>query len=81
MAEHSLAQLVKARTPTFYSVPHNTWSTIDLVLASKGWLADSLIKCNAAPGHGSDHAAILVSFDVVVTHCDAPPWRNFRGAD
>ncbi|KAJ7508070.1 hypothetical protein B0H11DRAFT_2218070 [Mycena galericulata] len=81
MAAHSLTQLVKVGTPTFFSAPHNTWSTIDLVLVSKGFLADSLIKCATAPGHGSDHCAVFAIFDVTVRHCDPPLRRNFRGAD
>ncbi|KAJ6532303.1 hypothetical protein DFH09DRAFT_933212, partial [Mycena vulgaris] len=44
-------------------------------------MADSLIKCWTAPGHGSDHVAILTSFDLAVTHHTPPPRRNFRGAD
>jgi hypothetical protein len=72
MATHSLMQLIKTRTPMFFSAPHNTWSTIDLVLVSKGYLADHLIKCFTALGHGSDHTAILTSFDLKVTHCEPP---------
>lgn len=81
MADHDLAQLVKTATPTFFSVPHNTWSTIDLVFASKDHLADSLVKCVTAPGHGSDHTTIVVIFDLEVTHCDPPLRRNFRVVD
>ncbi|KAJ6517128.1 hypothetical protein DFH09DRAFT_842370, partial [Mycena vulgaris] len=68
-------------TPTFFSAPHNTWSTLDLVFASKGALEDSLVRCWTTPGHGSDHKVVRVIFDVAVTHCDAPLRRNFRAAD
>ncbi|KAJ6504520.1 hypothetical protein DFH09DRAFT_1101831 [Mycena vulgaris] len=81
MNTHNLAQLVKAGMPTFFSAPHNTWSTLDLVFASKGALADGLVKCWASPGHGSDHQAIHVVFDVAVVHRDTPLCRNFRAAE
>ncbi|KAJ7136820.1 hypothetical protein C8R44DRAFT_576675, partial [Mycena epipterygia] len=81
MKKHELQQLVKAGTPTFYSAPHNTWSTLDLVFASKGVLADSLVKCWATPGDGSDHNAVRVIFNVAVVHHDAPLRHNFRATD
>ncbi|KAJ7130557.1 hypothetical protein C8R44DRAFT_613738, partial [Mycena epipterygia] len=80
MAAHSLSQLVKAGTPTFFSAPHNTWSTIDLVFVTKD-LADRLVKCVVLPGHGSDHCIISASFDVAVVHRDPPLHRNFRSVD
>ncbi|KAF7354484.1 putative RNA-directed DNA polymerase from transposon X-element [Mycena venus] len=81
MAANDLDQLIKAGTPTFFSAPHNTWLTIDLVFASKGTLTDKLIKCATLPGHGSDHAAVYAKFDVTVTHREIPLRRNFREAD
>ncbi|KAJ7115222.1 hypothetical protein C8R44DRAFT_628960 [Mycena epipterygia] len=81
MKKHELQQLVKAGTPMFYSAPHNTWSMLDLVFTSKGVLADSLVKCWATPGDGSDHNALHIIFNVTVVHHNAPLRRNFRAAD
>ncbi|KAJ6595264.1 hypothetical protein DFH09DRAFT_824006, partial [Mycena vulgaris] len=81
MADHKLVQLVKAGTPTFYSAPHQTYSTIDLAFVSSGYLENSPIKCSTAPGHGSDHVCILTSFDLTVTHATPPPRRNWKAAN
>ncbi|KAJ7156466.1 hypothetical protein C8R43DRAFT_1183835, partial [Mycena crocata] len=81
MTKYGLKQLVKKGMPMFFSVPHNTWSTIDLVFASNGWLADNLVKCWTSHGHGSDHKAIRVRLSASVVHRDAPLRRNLRGAD
>ncbi|KAJ7355171.1 hypothetical protein DFH08DRAFT_620283, partial [Mycena albidolilacea] len=55
-------------------------TTHDLVFASEG-LTDRLVKCSTLPGHGSDHIAIRVTFDVTVIHREIPLRRNFRDAD
>ncbi|KAJ7900609.1 hypothetical protein B0H14DRAFT_2671261 [Mycena olivaceomarginata] len=51
------------------------------VFASKGGLADRLIKCATLPSHGSDHTAIYATFDVAVAHREVPLRRNFRDVD
>jgi hypothetical protein len=69
MTTHSLTQCVKAGTPTFFSPVHHTTSTIDLVLISDTSLGQFLEKCEALPGHGSDHALISCIFAILLEHC------------
>ncbi|KAJ7016691.1 hypothetical protein C8F04DRAFT_1201687 [Mycena alexandri] len=80
MDNYDLDQLVKVGTPTFFSDPHQTYSTLDLVFASPS-LSARLIKCSTLPGHGSNHTAVCASFDISVDHRKAPPRRNLRDAD
>ncbi|KAJ6462871.1 hypothetical protein C8R45DRAFT_841494, partial [Mycena sanguinolenta] len=81
MATHGLEQCVKAGTPTYFSPVHHTTSTIDLVFVSEATLGPLLVKCEALPGHGSDHALISCVFAIPLEHCTPRQRRNFRGTD
>ncbi|KAF7366527.1 putative RNA-directed DNA polymerase from transposon X-element [Mycena sanguinolenta] len=81
MTTYGLRQCVKAGTPTYFSPVHHTTSTIDLVFITETSLGPLLEKCEALPGHGSDHALISCVFAIPLEHCAPRQRRNFRGTD
>jgi hypothetical protein len=46
-----------------------------------GSLTDALLQCETAPGHGSDHVAVIATFNVSIVHRELPRRHNFRGVD
>lgn len=84
MTKHALCSLLPRGTKTWQGPRSET--TIDLVLASAE-MADDIVRCATHPTeHGSDHRAIVTSFDVATPEREDSlrplfknaPWKKIR---
>ncbi|KAK6969140.1 hypothetical protein R3P38DRAFT_2588663, partial [Favolaschia claudopus] len=80
LADGDLTLCLPPCTPTFFSDAHKTWSTIDLVFATPR-LVDTVTKCIATGGYGSDHRCIDTTINLTLAKVDVPPRFRWRDVD
>jgi hypothetical protein len=79
-SDYALHQCLPPGTPTFYSAPHDTWTTIDLTFISSE-IADQVLSCTTSDSHGSDHLSIQTMLKLPLVRHPISPRPLFRATD
>lgn len=82
MATYGLEVMTTPGTKTRFDSAHNSWSTLDLVLATEK-IAGAIVTCKSRieDGHGSDHRTIEVEVEMSLLSRPIPLRLNYRATD